>query len=172
MNWRVFIAGAVLTVPLVWLLASGFGKDPRELPSVMEGRDAPGFVLADLDGSSPVSLESLHGRVVVLNFWATWCGPCAMEHEDLQATAKHYTDRGVVFLGLLYGDQPAAAKVFLSKAGSSYENLDDPNQAVAIDYGVAGVPETFVIARNGRIVKKFVGPVDSATLSAVIEGLL
>jgi cytochrome c biogenesis protein CcmG, thiol:disulfide interchange protein DsbE len=171
-NWRVLVAGTVLTVPLVWLLATGFGKDPRELPSVLEGREAPTFKLEDLDGSTTVALESYRGQVVVLNFWATWCGPCAMEHEDLQLTATRFASRGVVFLGLLYGDQPATAKAFLKRAGSAYKNLDDPTQAVAIDYGVAGVPETFVIARNGRIAKKFVGPVDADTLSGVLEGLL
>jgi prepilin-type processing-associated H-X9-DG protein len=98
---------------------------------VMEGRAAPNFSLQDLDGAA-VSLASLRGTPAVLNFWSTWCQPCKIEHADLQQAARDYLPRGVRFLGILYNDEPRAAKAMLAKQGGAFPTLLDPGQRTAI----------------------------------------
>lgn len=171
MNWKILAAGALVVVPLVWVLAEGFGRDPRALPSVLEGTEAPGFSLTTLEGEV-VSLDSLRGSPVVLNFWATWCVPCLQEHPVLLQGASRYKGRGVVFLGLLYGDEPEKATAYLEKHGAAYPTLLDPGQRTAIDYGVGGVPETFFLDREGRIVRKVSGPLSPDVLFGTLEALL
>lgn len=168
-NWKILLGGLILIAPLLWVLYSGFGKDPHALPSTMEGRPAPAFALVDLDGAS-VSLESLRGRPVVLNFWATWCAPCAVEHPVLLEGARAYAG-DVAFYGVLYGDKAEAARTFLAARGAAYPTLVDEDQSTAIDYGVAGVPETFFIDKEGKIAKKVSGPLSMATLVQTLESL-
>lgn len=170
MNWKVLGLGAALVTPLVWVLAQGFGRDPHALPDVMSGKQAPPFSLVTLDGD-PVSLEALRGQPVVLNFWATWCGPCAQEHPYLLSAADAWKARGVVFLGVLYGDEPEKARAFLEKRGQAYPTLVDPDQHTAIDYGVAGVPETYFLDREGRIAYKATGPVTPDLVRSILERL-
>jgi cytochrome c biogenesis protein CcmG/thiol:disulfide interchange protein DsbE len=165
-NWKVLGFGLAMIAALVWVLASGFGKDPHALPSVLEGRPAPAFSLVDLDGQ-PVSLSDFAGRPVVLNFWATWCGPCAFEHPVLLEGARAYPE--VAFLGVIYGDTVEAANVFLKNRGNAYRHLQDPGQHTAIDYGVAGVPESFFLSGDGTIVSKFTGPLNRPALVSAVE---
>lgn len=171
MNWKILAAGGLVVIPLVWVLAEGFGRNPRALPSVLEGKPAPSFALETLDGEK-VSLADLRGSPVVLNFWATWCTPCLQEHPLLLEAARRYTSRGVTFLGVLYGDEPPAARTYLKKHGSAYPTLLDPAHRTAIDYGVGGVPETFFIDRNGQVVLKVSGPVTPDTLVGTLEAML
>ncbi len=161
-RWGLLLMGLVLILPLLALLASGFGKDPHRLPSTLEGKTAMDFDLRDLDGNR-VHLADLRGTPVVLNFWATWCMPCRAEHPLLVAAAR--ATPGVKFFGVVYGDQPGAVKRYLASAGTSYPHLVDPDNGVAVDYGVAGVPESFFIDRNGVIVAKQPGPLDAGTLA-------
>lgn len=172
MNWKVLGAGALVVVPLIVFLALGFGRDPRALPSVLEGKPAPDWTLVAMDSGEEYSLQALRGQPVVLNFWASWCVPCAQEHPWLVRTSKLYQPRGVVFLSVLYNDTPEKGRGFLKRYGENYPTLLDPAERVAIDYGVAGVPETFVIDQQGNIVKKFVGPVVPDELIATLEALL
>ncbi|MEE2752298.1 MAG: redoxin domain-containing protein [Myxococcota bacterium] len=170
MNWKVLLSGlfgigllvAVLAVPILK------GTDPHALPSVMEGREAPSFILDSLEGET-WSSESLVGKPVVLNFWATWCGPCKQEHPVLLAAARNYSD--VVFLGVLYGDEPEKAKRYLARAGANYPTLVDPAQRTAMDFGVGGVPETFFINREGQIVKKVALPISMGEISHWVEAI-
>ncbi len=171
MNWKILAGGAVVILPAVWLLAEGFGHDPRALPSVLEGKPAPGFALSTMEGE-PVALASLEGSPVVLNFWATWCVPCLQEHDTLLQGARRYEPRGVVFLGVLYGDEAENAEKYLKKHGRAYPTLLDPNQRTAIDYGVGGVPETFFIDRKGQIVRKVSGPLLPEVLVETLEAML
>ena len=171
MNWKILAVGALCAVPAVVILAEGFGHDPRALPSVLEGKPAPGFSLTSLDGQ-PISLAEQRGKPVVVNFWATWCVPCSQEHPLLLEAAQRYQDRGVVFLGVLYGDTADKAVPFLKKHGSAYPNLLDPGQVTAIDYGVGGVPETFFIDKSGMIARKVVGPVSPDEMISTLESLL
>ncbi len=171
MNWKVLLVGLALVGALTAMLASGFGKDPKALPSVLEGRMAPGFELQTLDGET-VRLEDFRGSPLVLNFWATWCKPCAAEHPVLQEGAGRYQPRGVVFLGVVYADDAAKVAAYLERHGSAYPNALDATDRTAIDYGVGGVPETFFIDREGRIARKFSGPLDASSLQGILEEIL
>lgn len=172
MNWRVLAIGALIVIPLLVVLAMGFGRDPRALPSTMEGKPAPPFVLETMDGDQEVALVDFRGKPVVVNFYASWCVPCAQEHPWLVRASKVYQPRGVVFLGVIYNDEVAKAKGFLRRYGEAYPSLVDPGARMAIDYGVAGVPETFVIDGQGNIVRKFTGPVVPDEFEATLEALL
>ena len=165
------IVGMLGSFLLIFFLARGFGLDPNALPEAMVGDEAPVFSLNTLDGQ-PVSLTDLKGAPVVLNFWASWCKPCLAEHPALMDIAGVYKARGVAFLGILYGDSHMKARQFISKYGSAYPTLLDPTQRSAIDYGVAGVPETYVLDANGFIVKKITGPIQPGTLQLILDGLL
>jgi len=170
-TWWILPLGLAVLAPFIWVLWSGFGKDPHAVPDAMTGQAAPAFSSVTLDGE-PLSLEELSGRPVVLNFWSTWCVPCKVEHPVLQAGAATYGPQGVIFLGVLYGDEPAKARAFLKKNGEAYPTLEDPQGGMAVDYGVAGVPETFFIDAEGRIVRKVSGPVDAGTLTSTVESML
>ena len=167
-NWNILAGGLVVIVPLLVILNSGFGKDPHALPSVMEGKEAPAFSLEDLDGNA-VDLTALRGRPVVLNFWSTWCGPCKYEHPLLLQAARANPD--VVFLGVLYQDDPTKARAYLAAEGTAYPTLVDATNRVAIDYGVTGVPETFFIHRDGSVAKKVAGPVNGPILANMMGAI-
>ncbi len=157
---------------LIALLAYGFTRDPRAIPSPLVGRPAPDFTLALLDGGS-LTLSALRGRVVVVNFWASWCYPaCWNEAPRLEAAWRTYRDRGLVMVGVVYQDSETNAREFIRRFGKSYPNGLDPRSRIAIEYGVYGVPETFFIDRAGRLRWKHVGEMDEATLRAGIEALL
>jgi cytochrome c biogenesis protein CcmG/thiol:disulfide interchange protein DsbE len=161
-NYAVLGGGFLVVLPLVAILASGFGNNPHAVPSMMEGKSAPDFTLVDLDGNT-VGLEALKGGPVVLNFWSTWCQPCKLEHPVFQAAARANPD--VRFLGVIYSDDPQKVKIYLSKVGSTYANLVDDYNRTAIDYGVTGVPETFFINSAGTIVKKDAQPLYPALMA-------
>ncbi len=167
-NWGVLGLGLTLVAGLVGIMATGFGNDPRAVPNVLEGKPAPSFTLADLDGRT-WTLDELRGRPIVLNFWSTWCGPCKQEHPVLLDGAARYDD--VVFLGVIYADSVEASRRYLARAGSAYAHLIDPDGAVAVDYGVAGVPETYFIGADGVIAHKQVGPVSPGLLAGLVGRL-
>jgi cytochrome c biogenesis protein CcmG/thiol:disulfide interchange protein DsbE len=160
--------GLGLVVPMLALFAASFGNDPHAVPSVLEGRAAPRFRLEDLEGRT-WDLDELRGRPVVLNFWSTWCQPCRLEHGLLQEAARRWPE--VQFLGVIYSDEPDRCARYLATAGTAYDHLVDPGGRTSIDYGVAGVPETFFLDRNGVIVHKQVGPVSPALLATLIPRL-
>ena len=168
-NWVVLGVGAAVTASMLWLFYSGFGTDPHAVPSVLVRQPAPAFSLVDLNGR-PWSSAELKGKPVVLNFWSTWCGPCKQEHGVLQAAAARHPE--IQFLGVIYSDEPDACRRYLEKAGTSYDHLVDDAGRVAIDYGVAGVPETFFIAADGTIVHKQVGPVSAQGIERLLAATL
>jgi cytochrome c biogenesis protein CcmG/thiol:disulfide interchange protein DsbE len=167
-KWPILAAGAVVIVPLLLVLASGFGNDPHYIPTATVGKPAADFTLSDLDGKV-WKLSELRGKPVVLNFWSTWCGPCKQEHPVLQREPRKYPD--VVFLGALYSDEPAAARRFLSapRMALPYPSLLDPEGTLALDYGVSGVPETYFVSVDGNVVHKHIAPLDPRTLQACVE---
>ena len=159
-------------VPLLILLAYGFRTDPRAIPSPLVGRPAPRFSLALFDGGR-LSLDELKGKVVVVNFWASWCYPaCYEEAPVLEQGWRRYKDRGVVVLGVDIQDTEEAARKFLKQFSLTFPNGPDPGGKVSVDYGVYGVPETFFIDRNGRIRKKHVGAVTDDVFKSEVERLL
>jgi cytochrome c biogenesis protein CcmG, thiol:disulfide interchange protein DsbE len=168
--WRWLIPLSV--VPVLGLLAYGFRVNPRDIPSPLVGRPAAPFVLRTFDGRD-VSLESLRGRVVVLNFWASWCYPaCYEEAPALERSWRAYRDRGVSVLGVAIQDQPDAARKFIADFSLSFANAPDPDGKVSVDYGVYGVPETFFIDRAGRIRLKQTGAVSDELFRGEVEKLL
>jgi cytochrome c biogenesis protein CcmG/thiol:disulfide interchange protein DsbE len=159
-------------VPVLLLLAYGFKTDPREIPSPLLGRPAAAFSLTTFAGS-PLSLESLRGKVVVLNFWASWCVPaCYEEAPTLERTWRAYKDKGVTVVGVDVQDKEEAAREFLARFGHSFPNAPDPKGRVSVDYGVYGVPETFFIDRKGRVRFKVVGALTDDTARRHLDALL
>jgi len=159
-------------LPVLVLLAYGFRTDPRAIPSPLIGRPAPPFTLAAFDGGR-VSLAEMRGRIVVLNFWASWCYPaCYEEAPVLERNWRTYRDRGVIVVGIDIQDTEDAARRFMSEFALSFPNAPDPTGKVSVDYGVYGVPETFFIDRSGRIRKKHVGAVTEELFRAEVERLL
>jgi len=154
---------AGLFVLLAVVLAIGLTLNPREVPSPLVGKPAPDFRLASLsDPEQQFSPRDMAGRVWVLNVWASWCVACRDEHEVLKALAE----RDIApIVGLNYKDKPGNARQWLTRLGDPYAlSVMDRDGRAGIDWGVYGVPETFVIDAEGRIQYKHIGPVDTAAL--------
>jgi len=146
-----------LLAPLLFSLFKGFGKNPREVPFQLLGQPAPPFSMYSLEGAE-VSSESLLGRPLVLNFWSSWCGPCAEEAGVLEASFRKWKTQ-VAFVGVVFEDSEAKARGFLRKYPASYPQLFSPVSTMAIDYAVTGVPETYFINPQGVIVGKYPAPI-------------
>lgn len=170
MKWRITLSFIALCLALVGVLYKGFGRNPHEVPFMLKGQPAPSFTLAALDSGERVSLAELKGRPVVLNFWASWCGPCKMEHPVLEWGAREFGHQAR-FLGVVFEDTEDNARQFLLQMGASFPQLVDPRSRMAVDYGVAGVPETYFIDRQGIIRGKHVGPIDPQTLATWMKEL-
>ncbi|KNZ32850.1 MAG: thiol:disulfide interchange protein [Methylibium sp. NZG] len=142
---------------LVGFFAVGLGLNPREVPSPLIGKPAPAFALPLLNApDKKLSTQELKGKVWVMNVWASWCVPCQQEHPLITELAK---TGGVPVYGLNYKDKPTDASAWLVKFGDPFAaTLTDREGLVGIDYGVYGVPETFVIDRQGVIRLKHIGP--------------
>jgi cytochrome c biogenesis protein CcmG/thiol:disulfide interchange protein DsbE len=168
LRWLIPLAA----VPVLALLAYGFRLNPRDIPSPLVDRPAAPFVLTSYTGD-PMSLEAHRGKVIVVNFWASWCHPaCYEEAPVLERNWRAYRDRGVVVLGVDIQDKPDAAKKFIADFSLTFLNALDAGGKVSIDYGVYGVPETFFIDRRGRIRAKHVGAVTDAVFQKQVEPLL
>lgn len=144
--------------------------DPSKIPSTLIGRAVPATEFPALaeynDGGKPVagfgSADLASGQVSVVNFWASWCGPCVEEHPRL---TKLKDKTGVEIFGVNYKDPPASARRFLERLGNPYVAIGtDPAGRGAIDWGVYGMPETFVIDGKGRVVYKHIGPITDRSL--------
>lgn len=159
-------------IPLLLLLAYGFRTDPRAIPSPLVGKPAAPFTLRTFDGS-PISLESFRGKVVVMNFWASWCYPaCYEEAPVLERGWREYKDRGVMLIGVNIQDKEEPARKFLQQFNHTFPNAPDPQGRVSVDYGVYGVPETFFLDRAGRVRGKHVGAVTDEIFKTQVERLL
>ncbi|NMR21048.1 redoxin family protein [Cellulomonas fimi] len=158
------------------VLGARLGTDPTLVRSPLIGTPAPDIEWPYLEREGALKLADLRGRVVVVNFWASWCVPCRAEHPELVAASDAYADAGVTFVGVNYQDRQSTATAFLDELGrgESYEYVTDSGSRGAVDFGVYGVPETFVIDREGTIVAKIMGasnfPLLSSTLDQVLAG--
>ena len=160
-----------LFLVLVAFLAVGLRLDPREVPSPLVGKPAPAFQAAALARpEATIKRDDLLGQVWLLNVWASWCGACRDEHPLLVDFARR---GGVPIYGLNYKDKREDGLSWLRQFGNPYtDSLFDPEGRIGIDYGVYGVPETFVIDRAGVIRYKHIGPITPAVLRDKIEPLL
>lgn len=132
---------------------------------------APDFTVTTLDGAQ-IRLADLKGRVVVLNFWASWCGPCRDEAEVLEDIWKRYQNRGVVVLGIAYTDTERNARAFIDEFSQTYPNALDIGTRVSELYNITGVPETFIIDQKGEIVKFMMVPLRPRQLDPILMELL
>ena len=164
----VFIALAALFVLRL------YAGDPSRIPSALIGRPAPATVLAALPGlqrdGKPVpgiDAKTFKGAVTLVNVWASWCVPC---HDEAPLLTRLAEDRNLRLVGINYKDEPENARRFLGRYGNPFEAVGvDRNGRAAIEWGVYGVPETFIVDAAGRIAFKLVGPITADNLSRVLE---
>ena len=168
---RRFLLPFGIFVVVVGFLAIGLTLNPREVPSPLVGKAAPGFSLPQLyDRDKVFSPKDLAGKVWLLNFWASWCGGCKDEHPVLMQLAKAGE---VPIYGMDYKDQRDEALTWLRRWGNPYPVIAvDESGRVGIDYGVYGVPETYVIDKAGVIRYKQIGPLDQDMLRKKILPLV
>ena len=143
---------------LVWKIVNDEGGAASALRRG-EQPVAPDFTLARLDRPGELTLSSLRGKAVVLNFWASWCIPCKKEAPMLEAAWKRWRSKGVVVVGIDEEDLKSDARRFMRRYGVTYPNVYDGKQSLAEPYGLLGYPETFFVGRDGRLVHQILGPI-------------
>jgi cytochrome c biogenesis protein CcmG/thiol:disulfide interchange protein DsbE len=152
-----YLVPLAVFVALGVFLWSGLGRNPGDLPSPLIGKEAPTFKLPSLqDPAYAVDSAELRGRPYVLNVWGTWCVGCRHEHPVLLQIAQR---RQVPIIGLAWKDDPEAARQWLVQLGNPYDAVaDDRDGRVAIDWGVYGAPETYLVGADGRVLYKHIAP--------------
>ena len=158
----------------IFFLRLRSGADPAAIPSALIGKPAPAFALAAMPGlnanGAPVpglSRDDLLGRVTVVNFWASWCAPCQIEHPQLMRLAR---EPGLHLVGIAYKDAPENARRFLARNGVPFHAVGmDSTGRTAIDFGVYGVPESFIVGPDGTIRDKLVGIVTPENYGSVLD---
>ncbi len=173
-NTRRYIIFAVVIV-FVGFLAWGLFTRNETQPT---SGPAPTFTLTLYDGyhgnvdKQSVNLADLRGKVVLINFWASWCIPCTDEAADLQAAYAAYKDRGVVFLGIDWLDNEADARNYLKKFGITFANGPDLQTKIGPTYHISGVPETYILDKQGNVRFTKISPVSTNELAVQFEKLL
>ena len=161
----------VTFIMVIFVLWRGLGLHPNQIPSPFIGKSAPQFSVPNLyDTTKSISNSNLLGHVTFFNIWATWCDACADEHETLVALAKNYH---VTFVGLNYKDKDSDAKKYLQQHGNPYQFVGtDHDGSTAINWGVYGAPETFIIDKHGIIRYKQIGPITAETWQSTLQPLV
>ena len=164
---KKFLLPLVLFLGLVVFLAIGLQRDPREIPSPLIGQPAPAFTLKQLDSDATLSPTDMQGKVWLLNVWASWCVPC---HDEAPLLMKMAEDKRYRIVGINQKDNPDNARRFLGRYGNPYAAVGaDSNGRASIDWGVYGVPETFVVGKDGRIAYKLVGPITTDNIETTLK---
>jgi cytochrome c biogenesis protein CcmG/thiol:disulfide interchange protein DsbE len=164
-----WLATGAIVLLVLGLLGYALIDQPAEPPQT--GSPVPDFHLTSLDGDA-MTMSTHQGEAVVLNFFASWCAPCRQEATALEQTWRQYQGQGVQFVGIAYKDAASKAQAFLDEFGVTYPTAVDPGNRTARAYGVTGVPETFVVDQQGRLVHHFVGPVTQEELSRTLDQVL
>jgi len=160
-----FVLAGYFAIPL---LRPGY--DPNTLPSALIDKPVPEFDLAGLDGSGKLSAGALKGQVVLINFFASWCVPCRLEHPLLMRLAK---EEKLPLYGIAYKDKIENTEHMLAQTGDPYRRIGvDGDGRVGLDFGVYGVPETYVIDKSGHIRQRFVGPLTAEVVERELLPLL
>jgi len=167
----VRVAVVVAILGLVVTLALAFRRDPHDIKTGTIGKPAPVFTLDRLDGSGKVALADLSGKVVVMNFFASWCLPCTQENPALVRVYERYRASDVVMLGVNYQESRDNGLAYVARMGMGWTTVADDDGRVALSYGVFGPPETFFIGPDGVIAGRHIGPIDEDTLVNAIETL-
>lgn len=163
-----FLTPLIIFLGLSILLLVGLSKDPSQVPSPLVGKPVPTFQLETLTGT-PQDQNIFNQQVSLLNVWATWCQSCRAEHEQLMLLAK----QGVRIIGLDYKDERESAEAWLTDLGNPYETvLFDDDGVTAIDWGVYGTPETFIVDQQGIIRYKHIGPISKQDMTEIILPLI
>lgn len=166
-----YVAAAV--APLLLLAAWGTVLLARPAASgvFQIGDQAPNFVLTDFEGNA-VSLADLRGRPVIVNFWASWCGPCVDEFPLLLDAAAAHRSSDLAVVGIVFRDRSEAARDFMTRMGAPWPAVMDPGDSVATKFGIIGPPDTFFIDRNGVIVGRQIGQLSAADLEQGLAQIL
>lgn len=172
----VWVAVAVGVVVIIFgaVFASRFGRDPELVASPLIGQPAPTASLPFLEFDADLRLQDLTGDIVVVNFWASWCTGCRVEHDALLAAASAYADAGVSFVGILHQDRAPTGIEFLDEfgRGDPYRYVVDEGSRAGIGFGVLGLPTTFFLDRAGTIVGQVNGPVSLDVLVRTIDSII
>jgi cytochrome c biogenesis protein CcmG/thiol:disulfide interchange protein DsbE len=167
----IYLLPAAAFAALMGYFFVSLSRDPSALPSAMIDQEAPAFTLASVGDAKPgLATDQFAGQVVLINFFASWCVPCRAEHPLLMNIPR---ELGVPLYGIDYKDKPEDAVRFLSDLGDPYSRIGaDRDGRVGIDFGVYGVPETYVIDKAGRIRLRHVGPLTPADVAKEIAPLV
>jgi cytochrome c biogenesis protein CcmG/thiol:disulfide interchange protein DsbE len=171
MNRGVLFIGILIAAALVVILFIGLGKDPAAIRSPLVGKPAPAFALREVGTGNTIDIAQYRGKPLIINFWATWCGPCWEEHPILVANAR-MLQPNVQFLGVVFQDKEDKILGFLQQRGTAYPTVVDDRGKTAIAYGVGGVPETYFVDANGVIRAKFAGPMSGDVIQANLQKVL
>ena len=171
---RIVAVIAALSVVLfvVSVMASGFGNDPHSVPFMMKGKPAPLFSIKRLDQEGQINLKDYAGQPVVLNFWATWCGPCKVEIPAFVELYDQYKDKGLVIVGVSVDDSPEQLQSFMKEFRMNYPVLQMTPEIETAFGPFYGYPTSFFIARDGTICVKHLGPATKEQFEREIKALL
>ena len=171
-RWPWLMALVVVAAGITAVFSVGFGRDPTVVQSVMLDHPAPPLSGQTLNGET-FDLAEHRGSVVVVNVWASWCGPCRREYSVLENTARDLAPYGVRFVGINTQDTTADAEAFLDElGGASYPSVLDPDGRLAVEWGTFGIPETFVVDAEGRLRAKVVGEVSRDWIMRTVPPLV
>ncbi len=174
MRWLFFLPLVVFAVLVgLWFWGLNPNRDPNALPSQLINKELPAFALPALEGSGSPALarsDLSDGQVKLINFFASWCVPCRAEHPHLETLAK---ETSLPIHGIAWRDEPAATLAWLQNLGNPYTRIGvDQKNTVGLDFGITGVPETFIIDAKGRVRYRHQGPLDPRIINTVITPLV
>ncbi len=173
-RWKTIFIWVVL---LAFVGMLGWGLLNSTAPRPEAGQPAPAFTMEyfngyEWEGTSTATLADMQGKIVVINFWASWCVECRTEAHVLEQAWLKYRDQDVVFVGIAYADVEPNAIAYMQEFDVTYPHAPDLGTSISADYEITGVPETFIIDKNGDIAQVVIGPVNAATLDGMIGQVL